>query len=225
MPFYIEVTNKRILIIGGGTEGSTRAAKYAKAGAQITVLAQQFDSDLQQSAAKGVINIVKAEVSDTKLVERLVSDSDLVMVALDTTEYNETLVSMAQRLRKFINLTNDATATEVIVPVENDVHGIRLAATSEGKSVHVTREALQRAVHFLEGQSDLWLLLELMQELRKMLKTRGIPLERRMRIYAAVYSDQRFREEAGKQNVAGAKEAMNAAVNRLLATPTGKHGS
>jgi siroheme synthase-like protein len=225
MPFYIDVANKRILIIGGGSEGAQRATKYAEAGAQVTVLAQDFEADLRRAASAGAINTVQADVSDTQLVERLISKSDMIMVALDTTKYNDALVAMGQRAHKFVNLTNDAAATEVIVPVENEVHGIRLAATSEGKSVHVTREALQRAVRFLEEQRDLWLLFELMQELRQMLKTRGIALDTRMRIYAAVYWDPRFREEAGRLNAKGAREAMNVTVNRLLATPTGSEGA
>jgi len=225
MPFYIDVANKRILIIGGGSEGVKRATKYADAGAQVTVLAKHFDADLRLAVTRGAIKTVKADVSDTGLVEKLICNSDLVMVALDTRKYNHVLVAMGQRAHKFVNLTNDAAATEVIVPVENEVHGIRLAATSEGKSVHVTREALQRAVRFLEEQRDLWLLFDLMQELRQMLKTRGIPLETRMEIYPTIYWDPHLREEAGKQNIKRAREVMYAAVNRLLATPSGHEGA
>lgn len=221
MPFYIDVAKKRILIIGGGSEGAKRAAKYAAAGAQITVLAQHFNADLQRAGSSGAINTVQADVSDTQLVERLFFNSDLVMVALDTTEFNDALVAMGQRAHRLVNLTNDAAATEVIVPIENEVRGIRLAATSEGKSVHVTREALQRAVCFLEDQGDLWLLFQLMQELRQMLRTRGISLENRMRMYSAVYWDPRLRKEAKRQDLEGAREALYAAVNRLLATPSG----
>jgi precorrin-2 dehydrogenase/sirohydrochlorin ferrochelatase len=224
MPFYIDVANKRILIIGGGSEGAKRATKYAEAGAQVTVLAKHFDADLRLAVTRGAINTVKADVSDTGLVEKLISDSDIVIVALDTTEYNDALVAMGQRAHKFVNLTNDAAATEVIVPVENEVHGIRLAATSEGKSVHVAREALQRAARFLEEQRDLWLLFELMQELRQKLKTRGVPLEARMRIYPAVYWDPSLREQAERQNINGAREAMHAVVDRLVATPRGSEG-
>ena len=217
MPFYIEVSNKRILIIGGGTEAAKRAVKYAQAGAQITVLAMNFNADLQRAAASGTINTIQDDVSNTRLVEQLVSNSDLIMVALDTNEHNETLIAMGQRARRLLNLTNDAASTEVAVPVEQEVHGIRFAATSEGKSVHVAREALQRAACYLEGQSDLWLLFELMQELRQMLRERGVPLQVRMQIYPEVYHDARVREEAEKQNVEGAREAMHLTVNRLLA--------
>jgi len=216
MPFYIEVSNKRLLIIGGGAEAAKRARKYAQAGAKVTVLALSFTEGLKGAASKGTIETVRADVSDTQLVERFISDSDLVMVALDTSEHNESLSIIAKRVHRLLNLTNDASSTEVAVPVEREVHEIRLAATSEGKSVHVTREVLDRAVRFLETQSDLWVLLDVMQEVKQTLRRRGVPLEERMRIYPAVYADRRVREEAGKQNLPGARDAANAAVNRLL---------
>jgi len=216
MPFYIQVSNKRILIIGGGTEAAKRARKYARAGAKVTVLALSFTEDLKDAASRGIIDTVLADVSNTQLVERFISDSDLIVVALDTSEHNECLSTIAKRAHRLLNLTNDASSTEVAVPVEREVHEIRLAATSEGKSVHVTREALDRAVRFLETQSDLWVLLDVMQELKQTLRRRGVPLEQRMRIYPAVYADRRVREEAEKQNLTGARDATNAAVNRLL---------
>jgi len=216
MPFYVEVTNKRILIIGGGAEGTKRAAKYAKAGARVTVLAKDFDANLQNILSAGIIETVKGDVSNNQLVDQLIDDSDLVMVALDTNEYNDALVASAHRAGKFINLTNDSTSTEMIVPVEDQVRGIRLAATSEGKSVHVTREALQRAASFLEQQSDLWILLDLMQELRQTLKRRGIPLEKRMRIYPVVYWNKSVREQAAANHIEEARTAMDTAVSREL---------
>jgi len=216
MPFYIDVSKKRILIIGGGNEAAKRSTKYAQAGAKVTVLALNFNAALQQSAARGIIRTIQSDVSNTRLVERLVSESDLVMVTLDTKEHNQTLVAIGQKTRRLVNLTNDAAATEVVVPVEEEVRGIRLAATSEGKSVHVTREALQRAARFLEEQRDLWVLFELMQELRETLRARDVPLDSRMRIYSAVYRDRRVREEAEKQNAPAAREAMYAAIDRLL---------
>jgi precorrin-2 dehydrogenase/sirohydrochlorin ferrochelatase len=222
MPFYIDVTNKRILIIGGGSEGAKRAAKYTEAGAHVTVLAKRLNRELQAAATSGAVTVVRADASDIRLVDQLIADSDLVMVALDTKEFNDALVAAAQRAHKFVNLTNDAASTEVIVPVENEVHGIRLAATSEGKSVHVAREALQRATRFLEQQRDLWFMLQLMQELRQTLRQRQIPLETRMRIYSTIYWDRRVREQAEGQNMQEARAAMYAAVNRLLeTTPSG----
>jgi len=216
MPFYIDVSKKRILIIGGGNEAAKRSTKYAQAGAKVTVLALNFNAALQQSAARGIIRTIQSDVSNTQLVERLVSESDLVMVTLDTKEHNQTLVAIGQKTRRLVNLTNDAAATEVVVPVEEEVRGIRLAATSEGKSVHVTREALHRAARFIEEQKDLWILFELMQELRQTLRTRHIPLELRMHIYSAVYRDPRVREGAETQNAQAARDAMYVAVNRLL---------
>jgi precorrin-2 dehydrogenase/sirohydrochlorin ferrochelatase len=216
MPFYIEVANKRILIIGGGSEGSKRAAKYAEAGARVTVLAQNFDADLRSVISSGTIETVKGDVSDSQLVDQLINNSDLVMVALDTKEHNNALVAAAHRAGKFVNLTNDSASTEIVVPVEDHVRSIRLAATSEGKSVHATREALKRAANFLEQQSDLWLLLDLMQELRQVLRRRAIPVETRMRIYRAVYWDQRVREQALAGSVEEARAAMYAALSREL---------
>ena len=160
MPFYIEVKDKRILIVGGGAEGARRAAKYVKAGATVTVVAQAFSTALQRLIDKGIVEAAKVDVSDNQLVKRFVDNSDLIIVALDTRNHNDALVDVARNSHKFINLNNDSASTEVIIPVENQVHGIRLAATSEGKSVHVTREALQRAVDFLQKQDDLWCLLD-----------------------------------------------------------------
>ncbi len=191
VPLLIEMNDKNVLVIGGGGEGVNRARKFSQAKAKVKVLSLEFDPKLKE--IKG-IDLVHGDARDDKLVEELVSWSDLVVVALSSTELNNKIVEFAKKHGTLYNLANDADATEVVVPFEGNVDGIRIALTSEGKSGLVVRDMLKEVKGCLTTRRDLFNLLNIMHEIKLYLKKKGIPSLRRIEIYKKVYSDQYFQD-------------------------------
>ncbi|MEM4467196.1 MAG: bifunctional precorrin-2 dehydrogenase/sirohydrochlorin ferrochelatase [Nitrososphaerota archaeon] len=193
MPFFIEMSGKTVLIIGGGEEGFKRAEKYCKTGARIIVYSRSFDERILELASRRFIELVEGDVVEEEKLEKLVKESDIVMVTLDTREHNEYIKKIVEKHKRLLNLANDAFETDLVVPIDTSVGPFRVALTTEGKSSMVAREALYKIREVLEKDMELHLLAELMHRLKKILKEANLTPKKRMEIYRRVYSDQEFR--------------------------------
>ncbi|MEM4536911.1 MAG: NAD(P)-dependent oxidoreductase, partial [Nitrososphaerota archaeon] len=147
MPFFIELSNKTILIIGGGREGAKRAEKYSKTGGRVIVYSRSFDEKIVELGRNGFIELVEGDVDEVDKLEEFIKSSDIVMVTLDTEEYNDLISRIARKHKSLLNLANNAEGTDVVVPIDSSVGPFRIAVTTEGRSSMVAREALQRIVN------------------------------------------------------------------------------
>jgi len=68
--------------------------------------------------------------------------------------------------------------------------------TSEGKSTLVVKEAAERVANFLREQRDIMAMLEVMGHLKKYMKERKIPFDKRMEVYRSAFRDEKLRELA-----------------------------
>ena len=205
IPLFIEMQNKDVLVIGGGSIGTSRTRKFSSAGAFVTVLSSDFSDELRELGADGKARLIKGDASNKILLEELISNSDIVVVALDTLELNDTVIGLAKKYGALVNLANDADGTEVVVPFETEVKGLRIAMTSEGKSGIVVREALKRVVDFLSNDREIANLLNLMHHLKVFMKSAGVPVKTRMKLYSEVFGDEEFRARARGGDIDGAK--------------------
>jgi precorrin-2 dehydrogenase/sirohydrochlorin ferrochelatase len=139
-------------------------------------------------------------------------NTDLVVVALPFKDLNKDIFSLAKRHGVLVNLANDADMTEVVVPFETTINGIRIAATSEGKSGLVVKEALNRIERSLNGDEELFNLLELMFYLKNYMKREGIPFETRMILYHKVFNDKGFRQLVSQGRIVEARELLESIV-------------
>ncbi len=210
VPLYIELENKNVLIVGGGKTGTSRAKKFLSAGANVTVLSLDFSSELLKLGSK--IKLINGSAFDFKLLNQLMSESVIVVVALPTTKINEAVMEIAKKHRVLVNLANDADKTEVVVPFETEVDGLRVAITSEGKSGVVVKEALRRVTDFLKQDREIFNLLELMWHLKRYMKTYHIPVKTRMKLYFEVFENTEFRELVLKGKLGKAKEKLESIV-------------
>lgn len=205
VPLFIEMKGKKILVIGGGSVGTSRAKKFLLAGANVTVLSLDFSDELKALGAEGKVKLVRGNAFDETVLEDLISKSDLVVVALNSLELNDAVIDFARKHGAMVNLANDADRTEVVVPFEAEVNGLRIAMTSEGKSGVVVREALRRVVNFLSKDKEITNLLELMHHLKKFMKGAGVPVKTRMGLYFEVFGDEEFRRLVREGDVEGAR--------------------
>lgn len=194
LALYIEMSGKKALVIGGSSVGTSRVKKFLSAGANVTILSLEFIEELKELDAQGKVRLVTGDAADETLLDRLMDSAYIVVVALNSLKLNQKISEVASRHGTLVNLANDADATEVVVPFEAEVNGLRVAMTSEGKSGVVVREALARVVANLSEDKEIAALLELMHHLKLYMKDNGVPVEERMRAYFRVFDDKGFRE-------------------------------
>ncbi|WP_457590934.1 precorrin-2 dehydrogenase/sirohydrochlorin ferrochelatase family protein [Geoglobus sp.] len=202
IPLYIEFSGKKVLIIGGGGVGTSRAKKFLNAGAVVRVLSLDFSDEL-----RGLdVELVRGDARDRVILEEHIRWCDLVTVAIPDTGINDTVIELAREYRVLVNLANDAERTEVVVPFDGEVDGIKFAVTTEGKSGVVARAVRDRFLQILRKDEEILNLLKAMDFLKKHMKENDVPVSVRMKMYFAISSDEEFRRLVSEGRVEDAKE-------------------
>lgn len=206
VPIYVEFEGKEVLVIGGGGVGTIRSKKFLNAGAKVKVLSLDFSEELKKLAREGKVELIRDDVRNLKKLEELIRSSDLVVVALPFTSFNEKIFEIAKKYKTLVNLANDAKSTEVVVPFEGEFEGIRFAVTTEGKSGIVARKVKDEFLKVLEEDEEIVFFLKAMDHLKRYMKEREIPIQIRMKLYFAVSKDETFRDFIKKGKIDLAKD-------------------
>ncbi len=216
IPLYIEFKGKNVLIIGGGGVGASRAKKFLKAGANVRVLSLDFCNELKEMEKRGEVELVEGNAFDEKLLEENISWANLVTVAIPPLEINDKVIGLAKKYRTLVNLANDAEKTEVVVPFEGEVDGIRFAVTTEGKSGVVARKVRDSIKKMLEEDDEIIYFLKAMYYLKRYMKKKKIPIHMRMKLYFVISSNPEFVEMVRKEDVEGAKKLVEKLVEEYV---------
>ncbi|MGC9104165.1 MAG: precorrin-2 dehydrogenase/sirohydrochlorin ferrochelatase family protein [Candidatus Methanodesulfokora sp.] len=195
IPMFIEMNGFKVLVIGGGEEGTKKARRFSEHGAEVKVLSAEFTDQLLEMGERGKVVLMRGDAGNRGLLEKLIEESDLVVYTIgERPDVERTVEEIARAKRKLLNLATDAERTQVVMPIEERVGDIRIALTSEGKSTLVVKEAAGRVAEFLREQKDIMAMLEVMGHLKKYMKSKGIPFDRRMEVYKAAFNDRKLRE-------------------------------
>jgi precorrin-2 dehydrogenase/sirohydrochlorin ferrochelatase len=197
IPMFIEMNGFRVLVVGGGEEGTKKARRFSEHGAEVRVMSMDFTNQLLEMERSGRVKLIRGDACDRNLLEKLIEESDLVVYTIgDRPDIERAVEEIAKRKRKLLNLATDADRTQVVMPIEERAGDIRIAVTSEGKSTLVVKEAAERVASFLREQRDIMAMLEVMGHLKKYMKERKIPFDKRMEVYRSAFRDEKLRELA-----------------------------
>jgi precorrin-2 dehydrogenase/sirohydrochlorin ferrochelatase len=197
IPMFIEMNGFRVLVVGGGEEGTKKARRFSEHGAEVRVMSMDFTDQLLEMERSGRVKLIRGDACDRNLLEKLIEESDLVVYTIgDRPDIERAVEEIAKRKRKLLNLATDADRTQVVMPIEERAGEIRIAVTSEGKSTLVVKEAAERVANFLREQRDIMAMLEVMGHLKKYMKERKIPFDKRMEVYRSAFRDEKLRELA-----------------------------
>jgi precorrin-2 dehydrogenase/sirohydrochlorin ferrochelatase len=197
IPMFIEMNGFRVLVVGGGEEGTKKARRFSEHGAEVRVMSMDFTDQLLEMERSGRVKLIRGDACDRNLLEKLIEESDLVVYTIgDRPDIERAVEEIAKRKRKLLNLATDADRTQVVMPIEERAGDIRIAVTSEGKSTLVVKEAAERVANFLREQRDIMAMLEVMGHLKKYMKERKIPFDKRMEVYRSAFRDEKLRELA-----------------------------
>ncbi len=212
IPLFLELEGKNILIIGGGGVGASRAKKFLEAGATVRVLSLAFNDELKELEKKGKIELIEGNAFDRDRLEELIASSDLVTVAIPSLEINDTVVEIAKKHKTLVNLANDANRTEVVVPFEGEVEGIRFAVTTEGKSGVVARRVRDSFRRMLEEDEETLYFLKAMYHLKQYMKANNVPVRLRMKLYFVIAANPEFRRLVREEDMKGVRKLVEELV-------------
>ena len=216
IPLYIEFNNKKVLVIGGGMVGTSRAKKFLEYGAKVFVLSREFSEELLNLSKNGKVKLIEDDALNCDLLEKIVPDYDLVVVAIADTSINDFIKNISKKHRVLVNLANNAKETEVVVPFEGGYKGIRFAVTTEGKSGVVARRVRDTFQKLLEKDEETIFFLKAMDHLKQYMKANNVPINLRMKLYFVISSDQDFRKLIREERVDEARKLAERLVKEYM---------
>lgn len=207
VPLFVEMEGLKVLIIGGGEEGTKKARRLLSAGAIVTVLALEHSNELKNMVKdNNRLTLINGDARDLSLLGKLISEHDFIISALnDQKDIDDKIIELCKYYRKLYDLAGDAERTQVAMGIEARVDSFRIAMISGGLSSLAVMEALERVEKFLSEQKDLISLMHLMGDLKSFMRKKNIPWSIRKQIYHAVYNNQEIRRLISEGRINDAK--------------------
>ncbi len=208
IPLFIEMSNFKVLVIGGGHVGSRRAKKFHDAGAKVLVVAKEVSDEIKKSG----IPYLEVEINEDNVYE-LIKDYDIIVIATNSKKINDLVFKVAKKLNKLVNDATDASRSDIIVPFETEAVGLRIALTSEGFAGVAAHIAIELIKECLERSDFIKNVIEFMKEIKPWLKQNITDPKVRMPLYWNLVLHDEILEMLLKGNV---KEAVSKAKQLIL---------
>ncbi len=128
-PLYLDIQNRKCLVVGGGSVGTRKVMTLMDCGASVTVVSPDFTTQLFQLADTRAIKLKKRSYRS--------SDIDgifLVIGATNNEELNRQISEDAQRLNKLCNIVDRPEACNFILPSFINRGDLIIAVSTSGKS-------------------------------------------------------------------------------------------
>ena len=134
LPLFADLTNRAVLVVGGGVVAERRVALLLQAHAAVTVLAPALSQRLAELAAEGAIaHLPRAYAGET------LEPYWLVIAATDDRVINAAVAAAAEEAKRLCNTVDDAELSTFIMPAIVDRAPVTIAIGSSGLSPVLAR--------------------------------------------------------------------------------------
>jgi len=205
----LNIKGKRAIVIGGGTEGVRKVRGLLGQGCAIIVISNRVNRFLAHQAALGKIELVKAELQDSKILENY-KDVFLVLAATNNRELNRKIVEKGRAMGAFVYAADDPEVSDFSYASLVNIEGVmQVAISTSGKSpimarkVRIKAERVLRRIIKKEDIENAKLQEFARQAARPKIKTVG---ERKEFLYSLI-KDSRIQNLIKEDKIEAAKSA------------------
>ncbi len=161
-PVHLDIQNRKVLVVGGGSVGTRKVKTLLDCGARVTVVSPEVSRQLRELAASG----------DIILAERSYQSEDLtgvfvVIVATDDETLNQQISSDADRLNTLCNIADRPEVCNFILPSIVQRDDLVITISTSGQSPALAKK-LRKTLENQFGE-EYGTLLQLMGAIRKKL--------------------------------------------------------
>ncbi len=158
-PLFLDMKDKKVLIVGSGEVGSRRARRFLKANAKVAILGKNIPNELLN---KGAYIISPEEIP------KWIKWADLVVVASSDHQLNDEISHLAKN--KLLNRADNPDKGNIIVPSSFFIGDVQISIFTQGKSPLMARE-LRKKIEKVITSEDI-LQLDLQNYTRNLLKNK-----------------------------------------------------
>jgi precorrin-2 dehydrogenase/sirohydrochlorin ferrochelatase len=128
-PIFLELGNRRVVLIGGGAVATRKAESLLKAGARLVVVAERVDETL-----RGLCAAHKAELIEGKYSKANLTGATLAIAATDNEKLNTQIYKDCQELEILCNVVDSPGLCDFYVPAVVQRGDLQIAVGTDGKS-------------------------------------------------------------------------------------------
>jgi precorrin-2 dehydrogenase/sirohydrochlorin ferrochelatase len=154
----LNVSQKRALVIGGGTEGLRKVHGLLDQECNISVITSRLNKDLKKMRKDGKLTIIKKTIKDVSILDEF-NNTFLILAATDDKELNRKLVEKGRSMGAFVYASDDPTISDFSYTSLVNIEGfIQVAISTSGKSPIMARKIrmkIERKLHRIINDSDI----------------------------------------------------------------------
>jgi siroheme synthase-like protein len=144
-PIFIDLSNKKIVIIGGGNIATRRVETLVNFGAKITVIAPKISQRIRELFMQGKITVILKEYEKSDLLNAFI-----VIIATNNKEVNELTAKDARELNILVNRADDKEDCDFFFPaIISDEHIVGGIISKEGSNHNIVKEKAAEIRKFL----------------------------------------------------------------------------
>ena len=166
-PVFLEMKQRRCVVIGGGTVAERRVEGLVAAGAGVTVISPAITERLARLHEQGAIRHLAREHRPGDL-----TGCELAFVAMDDPELNAAACREARSRFVWVNSADDPAQCDFILPAVLRRGGLVVTVSTGGESPAVTRAIREELDEYIG--SDYAQLVQIAGEVRKELRRKLI---------------------------------------------------
>ena len=145
----LNLKDKHVLVIGGGTEGMRKVNALLGQGCRITVISNRFNKYLRDQQEAGKIETVKAKLHDAGILDGY--NPFLVLASTDDKELNRKLCNKGRQMGAFVYSVDDPPYSDFSYASVINIEGVmQVAISTSGKSPIMARQVRIRAERVLK---------------------------------------------------------------------------
>ena len=144
-PIFLELGNRRVVLVGGGTVATRKAESLLKAGARLVVVAERVDealrllcttnkADSTPSTGSVQASSTQAELIEGKYSKAHLAGATLVIAATDNEKLNTQIYKDCQELEILCNVVDSPGLCDFYVPAVVHRGDLQIAVGTDGKS-------------------------------------------------------------------------------------------
>lgn len=205
-PVFFDLTDQKVLIVGGGEVALRKISLLERTGASITVVAPEIAPEIMARAAAGKLEFKRREFAPDDL-----DGVRLVIVATSRHAVNRWIAKLSESRNIPVNVVDDREASRFIVPAIIDRDPVLVAVSTGGTSPVLARRLREKLEAFIPtriGELASWL-----RALRESTRRKLRDTDERRRFFEAIVDGP-----AARRFIEGDNQGAQRIAQQLLAT-------
>ncbi|MCX7759790.1 MAG: bifunctional precorrin-2 dehydrogenase/sirohydrochlorin ferrochelatase [Hydrogenothermaceae bacterium] len=129
MPIFLEVKDKKFLIVGGGRVATEKIKRILKFSYNITVISPEITEELESIIKENSLNYIKSPYTSD-----IIKDYDIIIVAVSDTNLQKVIYNDAKRENKLCNTVDVIGESDFIFPSVVKKGNLIVAFSTSGSS-------------------------------------------------------------------------------------------